>query len=409
MSEQRSDGQLEVKYGLPREVKFCTKCVIPNQRPTTTLEVKHDIHQKKPTTVFDENGVCDACRWAEIKETQIDWDERERELVDLLDRFRSRNGEYDVIVPGSGGKDSAYVAHILKAKYGMHPLTCTWAPHLYTDIGWRNLQSFIHAGFDNILTTPNGKVHRLLTKLAFTNLGHPFQPFIFGQRNLGPKVALQYGVKLVFYGENVAEYGNNIEDNYNPRMDKKLYTSVNIDDPDLFVGGVHIGELKEKYDLTRQDLLPYASADPETIEESGTEFHYFSYYKKWIPQENYYYAVEHTGFRPNIERTQGSYSKYSSIDDKIDPFHYYMTLIKFGMGRATADAAQEIRSGKITREEGVALVRRYDTEFPDRYFKEFLEYVDLTEDEFHATVDSFRSPHLWKQENGEWKLRHQVS
>lgn len=401
--------ELEVKYGLPREVTFCTKCVISNQRPTTTLEVKHDINQKKPTTVFDENGVCDACRWAVIKETEIDWADRERQLIELLDRHRSKDGRYDVVVPGSGGKDSAYVAHMLKYKYGMHPLTCTWAPHLYTDIGWRNLQSFIHAGFDNLLFTPNGKVHRLLTRLAFTRLGHPFQPFIFGQRNLGPKTALHYGVKLVFYGENVAEYGNNIEDNYNPNMDRKLYTSVDIDNLDLFLGGVSIRQLKEEYGLTRQDLLPYASPDPEEIAASDIEFCYFSYYKKWVPQENYYYAVENTGFRPNTERTQGSYSKYSSIDDKIDPFHYYMTLIKFGMGRATADAAQEIRSGKITREEGVALVRRYDAEFPSRFFPEFLEYVGLTEEQFYETVDSFRSPHLWKQEGGEWKLRHQVS
>jgi hypothetical protein len=118
--------------------------------------------------------------------------------------------------------------------------------------------------------------------------------------------------------------------------------------------------------------------------------------------------VEHTGFTPNTERTEGSYSKYSSIDDKIDPFHYYTTLIKFGIGRATYDATQEIRNRKITREEGVALVKKFDQEFPNKYFKEMLEYMNITEKEFFETVDKYRSPHLWRKENGEWKLRKAV-
>ena len=134
------------------------------------------------------------------------------------------------------------------------------------------------------------------------------------------------------------------------------------------------------------------------------------YYLKWYPQECYYYAAENTGFMANTERTEGSYSKYSTIDDKIDPFHYYTTLIKFGIGRATYDAAQEIRNNKITREEGINLVKLYDQEFPKKYFKEFLQYIDINEKEFFDTVDKFRSPHLWgKDVDGKWKLKYNVS
>ncbi len=137
--------------------------------------------------------------------------------------------------------------------------------------------------------------------------------------------------------------------------------------------------------------------------------HYLGYYLKWDPQECYYYAVEHTGFEANVERTEGTYSKYSSIDDRIDPFHYFTTLIKFGLGRASYDAAQEIRNGKITREEGCSLVKKFDQEFPAKYFGEFLDYISMTEAEFWETVDRFRSPHLWEQVGGAWKLRHVVS
>ena len=129
---------------------------------------------------------------------------------------------------------------------------------------------------------------------------------------------------------------------------------------------------------------------------------------KWDPQECFYYASENTGFSANTERTEGTFSKYSSIDDKIDMFHYYTTLVKFGIGRATYDAAQEIRNGKIEREEGVQLVKKYDQEFPKRYFEFFLDYIGLTEEQFHEVVDGFRSPHLWEKADGEWVLKHAV-
>ncbi len=321
--EDRTTGQpaaLEAYYGLPREVRFCRRCVISNQRPDSTVEFRHDKSERKSTISFDAEGVCSACRYADMKEYEIDWRQREAELIDLCHRHRSRAGGYDCIVPGSGGKDSGFTAHVLKHQYGMHPLTVTWAPHLYTDVGFRNLQGWIHSGFDNILFTPNGKVHRLLTRLAFENLLHPFQPFIVGQRQIGPKFSALYGIPLVFYGENQAEYGHNITDNFRPTMDPRFYAGRS-DPRELVLGGCAGGELMDRHGLTPEDLYPYLVVDEDQSRAVGTEVHYLGYYLKWDPQECYYYAVEHTGFSPNDERTEGSYSKYSSIDDRIDPFH----------------------------------------------------------------------------------------
>ncbi len=389
-------------------VRFCTRCVISNLRPTTTVESKHVRGEKKPTTRFDENGVCDACRWAEIKETEIDWAQREQELYDLCDRHRSRNGDYDVVVPASGGKDSMYVAHILKSKFSMNPLTVTWAPHIWTETGLSNHQNLIKSGFDNILISPNGEVHRKFTSLAFENLGHPFQPFIVGQRTVGPRMALQYGVELIFYGENVAEYGNNIEDNYIPTMDQNLYTCFNIDDPEMKLGGTSVRDLKDKHGMSRSDLIVYNSPTPEQAKAASLEVHYMSYYRKWVPQENFYYAMKNTRFEPSPTRTTGSYSKYSGLDDKLEWFHYYMMFIKFGMGRATADASQEVRTDKITREEAVALVRQYDGEFPIQHMGDLAEYMDIDEDRIYEIVDSFRPPHLWEKTPNGWIIKHQV-
>ncbi|MEE9209878.1 MAG: N-acetyl sugar amidotransferase [Kiloniellales bacterium] len=404
-----AEGPLEVKYGLPPEVKFCKRCVISNQRPSSAVEFEHRPDSKKATITFDEDDVCDACRYAEMKETRVDWEERKSRLRHLCDKYRSRNGSYDCLVPGSGGKDSVYASHVLKTEYGMHPLTVTWAPHLYTDVGWRNFQNWLHrGGFDNYLFTPDGQVHRKLTQLAYRNLLHPFQPFILGQKNCAPKMALRFGLPLVFYGENEAEYGNPIDENTTARRQMDYYARAGGSNLPLYFGGVPLEALPE-HGIEPGRMEIYLPAAAGELNEAGVEIHYLGYYLNWTPQRNYYYAVEHTGFEANTERTEGTYSKYNSIDDKTDPFHYWTTYIKFGIGRATYDASQEIRNRHITREEGVGLVHRYDHEFPRKYFPEFLDYLGLEEEEFFEIADRFRSPHLWRKTASGWELRHKVS
>src|SRR3989344_4731275 len=310
---------MKAKYGLPDGIKFCKRCVMPNTRPSSSNEYQHTIARQHNFLKFDQEDVCSACRFCEAKDKIINWEEREKELVKLLDKYRSSDGSYDVLVPGSGGKDSVYASYLLKYKYGMHPLTVTWSPHLYTDIGWENLKS-----------------------------------------------------------------------------------------NEIFLGGKSVSDyLKEG--VSYGDLSPFLPLNSDLVKNKNIEFHFLGFYIKWVHQECYYFAVKHTGFEANPVRTEGTYSKYNSIDDKTDGYFYYTTYIKFGYGRATQDAAQEIRNHHITRDEGVALVRRFDGEFPKRYFQEFLEYLDLPEKEFTEIVDSFRDPHLWKQENGEWKLKHNVN
>jgi N-acetyl sugar amidotransferase len=395
------------KYGLPEQVAFCRRCVMSNQRPASAAEFRHTTDRRVTSLHIDAEGVCDACRFAEQKE-RIDWPRREEELQRLLDTHRRTDGGYDCIVPGSGGKDSAYAAHVLKYRYGMHPLTVTWPPILYTEIGWKNFRNWIEVGgFDNITFKPNGRVHRLLTRLAIERLLHPFQTFILGQKNLAPKMALQYRIPLIFYGENEAEYGNPIADNANSLRNKSFYAMEHLSE--IFLGGTSIAELQERHGLSLNELTPYLPADHRALEESRIEVHYLGYYLKWTPQESYYYAVEHTGFEANPVRTEGTYSKYNSLDDKIDGFHYYTTYIKFGLGRASYDASQEIRNRHLTREEGIALVRRFDGEFPERYFQDVMECLGMTPERFHELCDEFRSPHLWERVDGAWRLRCPVS
>lgn len=406
-------------YGLPEEVRFCARCVISNQRPNSAVEFQHTRDSRKATIAFDDEGVCDACRVAERKK-DIDWGQRDEELRDLLAKYRRNDGHYDCLVPGSGGKDSFYAAHRLRYTYGMHPLTVTWAPNLYTPWGSNNFRRWIDAGFDNYLATPNGRVHRLLTRLAVENLFHPFQPFILGQKNLAPKMAALFDIPLVFFGESEAEYGNPVADTTTAQRDARFYSTTN---SQIHLGGTSVTDLVDRYGLASADLAMYLPAEASSV--VGIDVRYLGYYLRWHPQSNYYFAVEHGGFEPSPERTPGTYSKYNSIDDRIDDFHYWTTYVKFGIGRATYDAAQEIRSGDITREEGVALVRRFDGEWPQRFAEEVFRYLSIPSSEFPVAfaqferpmmsrpsfedlADTFRSPHLWEKIEGEWQLRHTV-
>lgn len=402
-----SNEEMEVKYGLPREVKYCKICAMSNQKPNTSNEYMNTSGDRHYMD-FDEEGVCAACRYHFGVKEKIDWEERDRKLRKLLSKYRRHDGRHDVIVPVSGGKDSVFATLILKEKYGMHPLTVTWAPHIYRKVGWDNLQRLIHnaGGVDNLLYTPNGRVHRLLTSLAFLNQLHPFQPFVFGQKNLGPRASIAYDVPLVMYGESNIEYGDPADTDDEEMTVQRYAMEVDIDN--IYLAGISLRDLIDKYDLTLHDVNAYLPVKPEKLRKVGTRVHYLGHYVKWDPQECYYFAVEKVGLKASEERSDGTYSKYTEMDDKMPPINFHCMHVKFGVGRAMYDASQEVRNGKITREEAVALIRKFDGEYPRLYFDECLEYMNLTKEEYDETCDKFRSPHLFKKENGKWVLRHPV-
>jgi len=399
-------SELFGRYGLPLEVKYCKKCTISNQRPSSEREFGSKKDATKRIISFDGEGVCSACRHNEAKEL-INWKEREKELTELCNKHRRKDGSFDCIVPGSGGKDSVYAAHILKYKYNMNPLTITWPPNLYTNIGRKNFSAWLDSGFTNLTYFPNQKVHKLLTKYAFLNLGHPFQPFMLGQMNLAPKISYERGIPLVIYGENPAEYGSAIEENLLPTKDASYYSSeFQLDD--IYLGGVCTKEIIQDNNLKYSELDAYLPADPYKLKKNKTEVHYLGYYINWHPQEMYYFSVEKTKFEPMPFRVEGSYSKYSSMDDKLDWLHWYTYYIKFGMGRATQDSSQEIRNGDITRDEGVCLVKRFDGEFPYEFLNDCCKYMEISKETFLEAIESFRTPHLWEKRNGKWKLSSSV-
>lgn len=383
---------------LPKKVLFCKNCVVSNQRPRTA---------------FNSQGVCSACEWSYEKNFIVDWKEREKELRDLLDRNRKSNGEFDVIVPSSGAKDSAFVAHQLKHKYKMNPLCITWAPAEWSQIGRRNLDKFTYSGYFTIAALHDGFVHRKLCRLGFEYLGQPFAPFIYGQKAFPYHIANQLNIKLIMYGENgELEYGGSAK-----------YKNLSQESPDewedFYFKGAAVGKMIEtgyetglfnKKETKSEFFKFYKAPDPNIISEKKLEMHWYSYFKKWIPHENYYYACKYTNFEANnFGRSEGTYTKYASLDDKLDGLAFYFQYIKFGLGRCSRDAQQDIRMNHITREEGVKLVHRYDGEFPKKYFKWYLEYLNISEEFFWEVIDFYKTKsQVWEKKANNWKLKYIV-
>ncbi len=379
---------------IPKKVIWCKNCCISNQRPRI---------------IFGKNQICSACQYANYKNT-INWKKREDELLRLLDRHRSKNSKWDVIVPSSGGKDSGFVAHQLKYKYGMNPITITWSPLQYTEIGKYNFDSLINSGISNFLYTPNGKLQKKLARLCFEELGDAFHVFVLGQVNFPFHMALKLDISLVFYGENgELEYAGDPKFKDRPFKPMSEWTNQHfkgVKFTDLINYGLKNKKYLSRNDLIDGDLEYYKIPNLRSLKKAGIKGkHFFSYYKKWTPQENFYYCVENTGFRPNDERTEGTYSKYSSLDDKMDGFHYFMRYIKFGLGRCSEEASHEVRDNHITREEGIKLMMKYEGEFPKKYFQDFLEYLNISEKDFWRIVDKWRPKHLWHKKNNKWKFK----
>lgn len=355
-------------------MRRCKKCVMADTRPRITL---------------DKEGVCAPCRHWERKEKEIDWNARREELKQVCDEYRRKDGKYDCVIPVSGGKDSAYVAWKIKHEFGMHPLCVTFAGDGYTEIGRKNLDDFIASGFDHVLITPNGRIHKKFVKKTFIEFGDCFLPFIYGQM-AGPfRIAVQYKIPLIIYGEDgEVEYGgvtkNADRAEFSEEFVKKyLYSTQGL----------------EKWvddEISLSDLQIYMFPSAEELKRVGIKAVHFSYYDNWQPYKHYLFAKEHTGYTALEGRSEGTYTNYASLDDIYDGFHYYLMYPKFGWCRATSDAAHEIREHRITREEGIEFVRKYDGEFPKEYFKVFLRDMKMSEKEFWEVVESFINPAVWE-------------
>lgn len=362
-------------------VRYCARCLMPNTRPRMTM---------------DAEGICGGCKVSDSK-AAIDWDARRREFLELVEKHRAKSGPYDCIVPWSGGKDSSAIAYKLKDEFGLNPLLVTFSPLQPTEIGLHNREALINAGFDHLMIRPNQKVSRHLAQRFFVERGNPKVAWDAGVNAVPVQAAVTHEIPLVFYAEHgESEYGGRLlsEEHLKIRDFAEVLEHQIGDDPENWIDD----------DVAQRDLGPYLYPELADVERVGVKALYFGYFFPWDVIENYHYIRERIDFR-TVERTEGTFTNFDSLDDKMDNLYYYMQFVKFGFGRCLRDAARQIQRGRMTREEALEMVRRYDDEFPRTYHEDNLDYLGMTETEFTEITDKHRNAEIWRRDGSQWTLR----
>ena len=363
-------------------LRWCSNCLTMSTRPRIT---------------FDEKGRCNACRWVNEK-SKIDWVGRSKELELLVDRHRKSSGEFDCLVPMSGGKDGSYVAHMLKTKLGMNPLGITITPALPTELGEQNLRSFVKSGYNHISVNPDYNAMRLLNRDGFIKMGFPYYGWLVAILTMPIRIAHTFGINLIFYGEDgEVEYGGSTETLRNPIYDVEYQKKIYLE------GGYQ--KVINESGLGPEQLLFFKY--PEVV-FSQIELTHWSYFENWDPYRNYLVAKEHFGLKEAEASNSGTFTNFSQNDQKLYALHTYMMYLKFGFGRANQDACIEVRRGAMDRNQAVNLVRLYDGQYPEEFIDDYLEYYQISMSEFDDVLDIYANKDLFEKIDGRWQPMFEI-
>ena len=366
-------------------IKYCKNCVYPETKPDLSL---------------DENGICDACRYTDVKDT-TDWNARRKELEEIFNEFKNKDGSnYDCVIPVSGGKDSTYQTYVLKKKFGLNPLCVSYHLPEFTDLGRKNLENLKKMGVDCLEFTPNPEMCQKMQKIALREFGDAQWPEHFGIFTVPVQVAVRYNIQLIVWGENPqSDYGGPLKDMENKYLDQKWCEEYG-----TRVGGQtnpYFGsEVMLQHGIERKFLNPYIYPTDDEIKRVGVTGIFLGYFIRWNIQEQLK-KVRELGFSVHDGPTEGTFTNYENLDNKIQGIHDYFKWLKFGYGRAADSGSIQIRLKQISREDGMRLVKQHEGKLPEKFLDEFLDQWEMDREEFLDICDKFTNKELFKKdENG---------
>lgn len=367
-------------------IKWCTNCVYPSIS-AAPME-------------FNGDGECTGCQMASVKAgiPDSEWARRRELLSEIISKYRCPDGSrHDVVVAVSGGKDSYFQTHVLKHEFGIKPLLVTYDGNNWTEVGWRNLMRMREVfDVDHVIVRPSVETLRKLNRLAFQIMGDMNWHAHVGIMTVPMRVAAQYGIPLVFYGEHgyLDLCGQFSMDDF-PEVSYR-------DRLEHFARGYEWTYFEGREGLTSTDLIPWKYPDDEQLLALDLRGIFLGNYVRWEANEHIDLMIARYGFEINDEPFDRTYRRMSNLDDMHENgVHDYLKYIKFGYGRATDHACKDIRAGLMSRKQAVEIVDRYDPVKPGD-LERWLAYVGMSEEKFDRIADTFRDPRVWWQENGTW-------
>lgn len=377
-------------------MRYCARCVYPENA--------------RPTIIFDDEGVCSGCRLHESR-PKIDWEDRKELLKNILEEYREKaraNGSpYDCIIPVSGGKDSHYQTYVIKKVFGFNPLLVCYNHGYNTKRGIRNLTNLVKQfGCDLLRFTTNPDAARKISKFMLKRVGDITWHYHAGIMTFPIKAAVMYKIPLIIWGEHgfsdlLGMYNQDDMMEFS-KKDRQEHSMRGFEPDDILND-------PENKDITKVDLAPFYYPTDEEIEKIGVRGIYMANFMPWNARKHTRLMIEKFGFETAMKRER-TFHLYDKLDDiHANGAHDYLKYLKFGYGRATDDASNEIRHGRMTREEGIEMVKKYDHVRPSD-LDIFLKFVGMTEKEFLDSVEHLRDPRIWeKDDKGNWHIKDSVA
>lgn len=376
-------------------MKYCTRCLYPENA--------------RPTIFLDEEGICSGCRNYE-RESEFDWEEREKALVEILEEYKSKarqSGQiYDCIIPVSGGKDSHYQVHLAKNVYGLNPLLVTYNHAYNTELGIRNLNNIVKQfNCDLIRVTTSPDSAKRISNYMLRKVGDITWHYHTGIFTFPFQIAVRWKIPLVLWGE--VGYAKmtglyNLEDL--PEFTKWMRDEYEM-------RGIKIEDVIADADssITEKDLQPLMFPSDEDMENVGVRGIYFGTYLPWDHLSITKQMVKNYQFKLASSERERTFSQFHKLDDHANDVHDYLKYLKFGYGRGTDHASQEIRAGRMTREEGIELASIYDSRRPSS-LDFYLDFLGLTEEELEDIIEHQRDESIWeKLSDGRWVVKDSIA
>lgn len=375
-------------------MEYCKRCCYPANT--------------KPMILLDDQGICSGCRFMEQR-PKIDYKGRQKILKEMLEKYKAqavKNGSsYDCIIPVSGGKDSHYQTYFMKEVCGMNPLLVTYNHAFNTKIGIRNLNNLVKKlNCDLIRFTSNPESVRKISRYMLKKVGDVTWHYHAGIKTFPIQIAVKYKIPLMIWGEEgFADMMGMFRNEDMLEFSKKVRQEHDMRgfEPDDILND------SDNHEITRQDLSPFYYPSEEEIEAVGVRGIYLSNFFEWNSKTQTEKMIKEYGFE-TAEKKERTFNLYDKNDDAANEVHDYLKYLKFGYGRATDDASYEIRMGRMTKEEGVDMVAKYDSVKPAS-LKTYLKFMDMTEEEFFQSIEKMRDSEIWeKNSDGKWVVKDSI-